>query len=71
MIRVLRVALDVLLVGLQRLVAVVDVELAVVDREGVRINVGLYPFADGKGAEAAILRNVLRGVCLEGCLVLL
>ena len=71
MIRVVGVALNVVLVGLQRLVTVVDVEFAVVDREGVRIDVRLYPFAGGKGTEAAILRNVLRGVGLEGCLVLL
>src|SRR5262249_62145053 len=70
-IRLLCVALHVLLVGLQRLVAVKDIELTAVDREGVRIDVGLFPVGGGKGAEAAILRYVLRGVCLKGSLVLL
>ena len=70
-IGVLGIAVDVSLIGLQRLLAVVDVELAVIDREGVWVDIGLYPFADGKGAEAAILRNVLRGIRLKGRLILL
>ena len=43
-IGVLGIAFDVSLIGLQRLLAVVDVELAVVDREGVWVNIGLLPF---------------------------
>jgi hypothetical protein len=56
---------------LQRLRVVIDVELAVIDHEFLRVGVGLYPYAGGKSAEAAILRNLLLRVRLEGGLVFL
>jgi hypothetical protein len=45
---VLGIAFDVSLIGLQRLLAVVDVELALVDREGVWVDIGLYPLLTAK-----------------------
>ena len=70
-IGLLDIARDVFLKEFQRLLVVVDVELAVAEREFVRVGIGLYPSAGGKGTEAAILRNVLLRVRLEGSLVFL
>jgi hypothetical protein len=68
-IGLLDIALDVFLKEFLRPTAVIDVELAVIDHELVRVDIGLCPFADGKSAEAAILRNVLLRVRVEGSLV--